>query len=208
MYQIRILLLVLLFTFPLAHAQNVGTIHLVTTVVDQNGEPLPGAVARLEGNKLGMIANEKGQIDLIIPTGKTLIVSYAGMRTERIVITKAFTHPIVLKDNVSMLDQVIVTGYAQTTKKRTTGSVAVVRAKDLPQVPGLSADKMLQGAIAGVDVKAISGRPGEVAKIRIRGTNTLDGNAEPLWVVDGVPLQRDIPNVGKQLARTGDFSQI
>lgn len=208
MYRTPLFLLVLLFALLQTHAQTANTIHLVTTVVDQNGDPLPGAVARIEGNKLGMIANEQGQIDLLIPAGKTLLVSYAGMHTERIVITKPFTHPIVLKDNVSMLDQVVVTGYAQTTKKRSTGSVAVVSAKDLPQVPGLSADKMLQGAVAGVSVKAISGRPGEAAQIRIRGTNTLDGNAEPLWVVDGVPLQRDIPNIGKLLTRTGDFSQI
>ena len=69
-------------------------------------------------------------------------------------------------------------------------------------------DKLLQGQIAGVSVQARSGRPGESAKIRIRGTNTITGNAEPLWVVDGVPLQKNIPLISTGQIKAGDFSDI
>ena len=67
---------------------------------------------------------------------------------------------------------------------------------------------LMQGKVAGMDVKAVSGRPGESAKIRIRGTNTITGNAEPLWVVDGVPLQKDIPSISSSQIRAGDFNDI
>ena len=67
---------------------------------------------------------------------------------------------------------------------------------------------LLQGKIAGVDVKAVSGRPGQTARIRIRGTNTITGNADPLWVVDGVPLQHDLPKIASSQLRAEDFSDI
>ena len=71
-----------------------------------------------------------------------------------------------------------------------------------------SIDQLLQGQVAGVSIVAKSGRPGESAKIRIRGTNTLTGDAEPLWVIDGVPLQRNIPSIEKGRIKAGDFNDI
>ena len=69
-------------------------------------------------------------------------------------------------------------------------------------------DQLLQGKLAGVNVQLTSGRPGTAAKIRIRGTNTLTGNAEPLWVIDGVPLQKNIPEMNLSEIRDGDFDNI
>ena len=107
------------------------------------------------------------------------------------------------------MDEVIVsTGYTQTTQKRTTGSVAVVGREVFENKVPTSIDQLLQGQVAGVSIVAKSGRPGESAKIRIRGTNTLTGDAEPLWVVDGVPLQRNIPSIEKGRIKAGDFNDI
>ena len=116
---------------------------------------------------------------------------------------------MVLKMAVGQLDEVIVsTGYTQTTQKRTTGSVAVVGREVFENKVPTSIDQLLQGQVAGVSIVAKSGRPGESAKIRIRGTNTLTGDAEPLWVVDGVPLQRNIPSIEKGRIKAGDFNDI
>ena len=110
---------------------------------------------------------------------------------------------------VGQLDEVIVsTGYTQTTQKRTTGSVAVVGREVFENKVPTSIDQLLQGQVAGVSIVAKSGRPGESAKIRIRGTNTLTGDAEPLWVIDGVPLQRNIPSIEKGRIKAGDFNDI
>ena len=189
-------------------AQSPKTIRVNVAVVDEENRPLPGAVVRIKGKQQGMAADAKGMIDILVPQGDEIVVSYAGMTTRTIKITKPLTSNIVLKDNVSMLDQVVVTGYGQTTKKRTTGSVAVVQADELKTAPLANLDQLLQGKIAGVDIKAISGRPGQAAKVRIRGTNTINGNAEPLWVVDGVPLQRDIPSYNTSQIRAGNFDEI
>lgn len=116
---------------------------------------------------------------------------------------------VVLKMAVGQLDEVVVsTGYTQTTQKRTTGSVAVVGKEVFENKVPTSIDQLLQGQVAGVSIVAKSGRPGESAKIRIRGTNTLTGDAEPLWVVDGVPLQRNIPSIEKGRIKAGDFNDI
>ena len=116
---------------------------------------------------------------------------------------------VVLKMAVGQLDEVIVsTVYTQTTQKRTTGSVAVVGREVFENKVPTSIDQLLQGQVAGVSIVAKSGRPGESAKIRIRGTNTLTGDAEPLWVIDGVPLQRNIPSIEKGRIKAGDFNDI
>ena len=116
---------------------------------------------------------------------------------------------VVMRPHISELEEVIVsTGYTQTAKWRATGSVAVVDKKVFENKALPTMDKLLQGQIAGVSVQARSGRPGESAKIRIRGTNTITGNAEPLWVVDGVPLQKNIPLISTGQIKAGDFSDI
>ena len=71
-----------------------------------------------------------------------------------------------------------------------------------------SVDQLLQGQVAGVSVQALSGRPGEAAKIRIRGTSSLTGDAEPLWVIDGVPMQRNVPTINSGQVKSGDFNDI
>ena len=133
---------------------------------------------------------------------------YVGMQTRTLKVSRPLTGKIVLENEATTIDQVVVNGYQRTTKRRVTGSVATLTADDLKDRPLANVDMLLQGKIAGVDVKAVSGRPGESAKIRIRGTNTITGNAEPLWVVDGVPLQKDIPYISSSQIRAGDFNDI
>ncbi|MFR7877609.1 MAG: TonB-dependent receptor plug domain-containing protein, partial [Butyricimonas paravirosa] len=123
-----------------------------------------------------------------MPDGyQVLQFSFIGMETQDVKLGATETHVnVVLKMAVGQLDEVIVsTGYTQTTQKRTTGSVAVVGREVFENKVPTSIDQLLQGQVAGVSIVAKSGRPGESAKIRIRGTNTLTGDAEPLWVVDG-----------------------
>ena len=116
---------------------------------------------------------------------------------------------IMLKDNTKELGQVVVTGYGKTTKDRVTGSVGIVTAKDLKGSPTANIDQLLQGKLAGVSVQAVSGRPGESSTIRIRGTRSLTKeSADPLWVIDGVPLQRNIPKINNSRLSTGDFNDI
>lgn len=178
------------------------------TIVDSNGEPLPGATVKVEGKPVAVVAGADGKVSLWVLKNASITVAYLGMEPRKVTVTKPLSGNFILQSNEQMLDQVVVTGYQRTTKRRITGSVATVNADELKGKPMANLDMMLQGKVAGVDVKAVSGRPGETAKIRIRGTNTITGNAEPLWVVDGVPLQKEIPSVSYGMLKSNDFSSI
>lgn len=173
-------------------------------VLDQDKQPLSYVAIEIidRGVKQITATNIDGEFSLTVNKDAVLKFSFLGMRTVEKTIKRADSKMIViLEDESTMLDQVVVMGYMTTTKRRSTGSVATMTEKDLKQLPTSGLDMKMQGKIAGVDIKAVSGQPGSTAKIRIRGVNTISGNAEPLWVVDGVPLERDVVSVkGKDLA--------
>ena len=165
----------------------------------------------IKGTTMGGSTDAAGNFVLDMPDGyQVLQFSFIGMETQEVKLGGTDTQVnVVLKMAVGQLDEVIVsTGYTQTTQKRTTGSVAVVGREVFENKVPTSIDQLLQGQVAGVSIVAKSGRPGESAKIRIRGTNTLTGDAEPLWVIDGVPLQRNIPSIEKGRIKAGDFNDI
>lgn len=194
---------------PAQNPQDDALLSIQVTIVDTDGQPLPGATVHVSGNAQGVIADHNGNLSLRVEKNARVEFRYLGMKPVVMNVTKPLTGRIVLHDEVSELDQVVITGYQRTTKRRTTGSLATITAKELHDRPMANLDELLQGKLAGVDVKAVSGSPGSSAKVRIRGTNTITGNAEPLWVVDGVPLQRDVPTVGgSNIVRTQDFSDI
>lgn len=188
--------------------ENDLMIQVVATIVDTFGNPLGGATVKVSNKPVGVVSNLDGEVSLWVDKGASITISYLGMKPKTIKVLEPIKSNIVLEDNASELDQVVVNGYTRTTKKRTTGSVAMVTAEDLKAKPLANIDLLLQGQMAGVDVKALSGRPGESAKIRIRGTNTITGNADPLWVVDGVPLQKDLPKIESRQIKAGDFNDI
>lgn len=178
------------------------------TVTDISGEPLTGATVHVDGKPIGVVADVDGKVSLWVPRGNNITVKYLGFQPRTVKVNKPLEGNFVLENDETTLDQVVVNGYQRSTKRRITGSVATITDKDLKNMPMANIDMLLQGKMAGVDVKALSGRPGETAKVRIRGTNTITGNAEPLWVIDGVPLQKDLPTISSSQVRAGDFSDI
>lgn len=187
-------------------AQNKLTVN--GNVSDPDGEPLIGVSVYEVGNQTNGVATDlDGNYQISITEKHKLIFSYLGFESQEIVVKKTKLD-VVLFPTESSLDQVVVTGYAQTNIRKMTGSVNVVQAKELKDAPLANVDYLLKGKMAGVNVQAVSGRPGEVAKIRIRGQSTITGNAEPLWVIDGVPMQQDMPEVSSSQIRSGDFTNI
>lgn len=209
----------LLLTVPSAEvsAQTVKTtdttnvsipiINISGVVKDDQGNPLPGASVTVKEIRKGTTTDAEGRFSMIVPKGSNLQISYVAMATRQVRVEKNATLTIVLESSAS-LGEVVVTGYNQTTTRRTTGSITVVDGEELKNKPLQSVDKLLQGKVAGLAVSSVSGRPGQASSIRIRGTNTITGNAEPLWVVDGVPLQKDIPKLSSSQIRAGDFNTI
>ena len=205
---IWMLLCLLVTTVQAQNKQSDEDVLVDITIVDSNGDGLPGSTAKVSGRPVAVVTDADGKVSFWVHRGDKITLSYLGMQSRVLVANKPISGKITLQDEENTLDQVVVNGYQRTTKRRVTGSVATIDASDLKGKPLDNLDMMLQGKVAGVDIKAVSGRPGEAAKIRIRGTNTITGNADPLWVVDGVPLQRDIPKIETSQVRSGDFSDI
>lgn len=124
------------------------------------------------------------------PEKFALVFSFVGMVSQEIVYAGKDTIDVVMKDDMETLDDVVVTGYMTLDKSKYVGAINKVYARDI-MVPGESTiDQMLQGVIPGMSVRITSGMVGSTPKIRIRGTSTLLGSQDPVWVVDGV-IQRD-----------------
>ena len=195
-----------------AASESEGNKHPVWgTVKDTNGVPLVGVSVVVVGTHSGVNTDIKGTFRIIVADGATLRFSYIGYEPQELKIKPdRVGYDITLKEQSTDIGQVVVTGFAKTEIRKSTGSVAVIEGKDLKTSPLEGVDKLLQGKLAGVSVQSVSGRPGEAVKIRIRGTSTITGNAEPLWVIDGVPMQKEVPTppVSNTQIRSGDFSNI
>lgn len=182
------------------------------TVKDNEGQPVIGAGAICkEAPASGTVTDLNGRFNLEVPAGvKTVVFSSVGMSDFEYKIGEGSLEglQIIMNYAENLLDQVVVTGYAQTTVKRITGSVGIMSSEQFKSKPLASVSALMQGEVAGVSVNAISGQPGTQAKIRIRGANNISGTGEPLWVIDGVPLQNESPALTKDQLATGGFDNI
>lgn len=181
-------------------------------VVDKAKNPLPGVTVRLKKTTVGTATNTAGTFSLNIPHATdTLVVSFVGMKTKEIVVKKADNkeYEIVLEEETEALEEVTVisTGYQDIDRRRLTSAVTSIKMDDI-NVAGLSSvDKMLEGYVPGMIFMQNSGQAGATPKIRIRGTSTVLGNQEPLWVVDGI-IQTDPVNVDPANLNDLDFVNL
>ncbi len=178
-------------------------------VIDKDtGEPVIGASIFIPGTLRGTTANLDGAFSLDITGMSKFTVSCISYKSTQIEAGSKNEFIIYLENDVMAIGEVVVNGYTSTTISRVTGSVGIIDSEQLKDAPLKSMDMLIQGKIPGVSVQAVSGRPGETAKVRIRGTNTISGNAEPLWVLDGVMLSKDIPQISTGQIKAGDFNTL
>lgn len=158
------------------------------TVLDENGEPMPGAMIASEDGRNGAFADEKGQFSLQVKNAeKTISVSMLGYNVQVVDIAgKDNLRIVMVPDAASTLNEVVVIGYGEVKKADLTGAVATVKVSEVQEAAGLSVGQALQGRIAGVDIMSTSGDPSEGTSIRVRGTRSINASNEPLIVVDGV----------------------
>ncbi len=158
----------------------------------------------IESVSIGTITDKNGNFTLEIPADtKSVTVSYLGYEPKIIQIYEGQTSynitliPVVSDDipEKNNIQEVIITGYQKIEKRKQTSAVTTVKMNDIQQAGVASVDQLLAGQIAGVAVTPETGAPGSPAKIRIRGTASLSGPQDPLWVIDGLPLEgNDVPN--------------
>jgi TonB-linked SusC/RagA family outer membrane protein len=167
-----------------------GNISVQGIVTDRRtGEPLIGANILIKGLKTGTVSNLDGGFRIDIPSlPATLSFGYAGYRPEEIDIYEKPSAAITVSLAENVLNEVVVVGYGTQKRSELTGAVASVNTAELQQAPLVSIDQGLGGRASGVQVTQTSGMPGAVASIRIRGTTSLQGGNEPLYVIDGFPV--------------------
>lgn len=156
------------------------------TVTDENGAPLPGVNVVIDSTTSGTTTDLDGRYVISLEEGQNVLVfSFVGYKTQRVPVNGRTQVDIQMKEDVAMLDQIVVIGYGQVKKSDLTGAVSSVKSEDLVKVPSVNPMEALQGKVAGVQVNNSSGAPGSSPVVRIRGVGT-PGNPNPIYVVDGV----------------------
>ena len=191
----KIILIFLLFPiFVLSQSKTVTGL-----VNDENSSPLPGATVQLKGSEtVGAITDFDGNFTISIPSdsNQVLIVSYIGYLNEEVDVSNQISITVNLQPDTEALEEVVVVGYGTVLKRDLTGSVSSVKIEDDVSRAAATVDQLLQGRAAGVQVTQNAANPNSGVSVRIRGTNSLRGNNEPLYVIDGVIISSAGEDVG------------
>ncbi|MCB0570247.1 MAG: TonB-dependent receptor [Phaeodactylibacter sp.] len=167
-----------------AQAQNKAISGTVTSASSQ--EPLIGATVLIKHSSSGTITDADGSYQITASDKDTLVFSYTGYLPVEIAVAGRTTIDIQLDVNVALLDEIVVVGYGTQRKSDLTGSVSVISTSDMEKYATNDVAQLLQGRAPGIAVNS-DGHPGAFPRVRIRGIGTF-GNAEPLYVIDGVPI--------------------
>ncbi|NIJ43900.1 TonB-linked SusC/RagA family outer membrane protein [Wenyingzhuangia heitensis] len=170
-------------------------------VKDDLGMPIPGANVVVKGTTNGTITDFDGNYSITVKNNNAVLVfSYVGYLTKEVSVNGKTVVDVVLEADVSELDAVVLVGYGTVKKSDLTGSVSSVNTEQISKTQNVSIAQAIQGRAAGVTVSKSSGSPGAAPTVRIRGTGTVN-NANPLYVVDGVPVN-DITNINMEDAKS------
>lgn len=162
---------------------------LTGKILDESSGPLPGVNVIVTGTSKGTTTDFEGNFSIVVPENATsLTISYIGFLDQVISINNQSTFTINLKEDAKQLQEVVVVGYGQMEKKDVTGAMSSVKAEDFNQGVMTSPDQLIQGKIAGVQMTPSSGEPGAGVSIRVRGGTSLTASNEPLYVIDGFPI--------------------
>lgn len=157
-----------------------------------DNEPIIGASVVVKGSSKGTITDLDGTFQIMVDADATLVISYIGYVKQEIPLNGKTSLSVILKEDTEMLDDVIVIGYGSMKKSDLSGSVASVDRESFMKKNPINVAQGLQGAAAGVIVTGTSGKPGAVPTVRVRGVATINGTADPLYVVDGVQVGTDV----------------
>jgi TonB-dependent starch-binding outer membrane protein SusC len=157
----------------------------------ESGESLPGVTIAVSGTTRGTVTNIEGEYSLDVEEGQTLFFSFVGYARKEITVGPENVINVQLASSVFGLDEVVVIGYGQVKKEDATGSVEAISSDDFNPGAITSPQELVTGKIAGVNITSGGGSPGEGATIRIRGGSSLSASNDPLFVIDGVPVDND-----------------
>lgn len=178
----------------------------ISGIVTADGQPIPGVSVLVKGTANGVATDFDGKYQIRANVNDVLIFSYLGFKNKEVIVKNDTTINVVLEADSFELDEVVVVGYGKQRKIEVTGAVNNVKAEDIVRTATSDIGTALQGQVAGVNVQASSGRPGESANIQIRGLGSVNSNSlGPLYVVDGVVFGNDNPNISPEQVESIDI---
>ena len=193
-------LMMLCLLSVVAYAQSIS---VSGTVVDDLGEPVPGANVLQKGTTNGVLTDIDGKFSLQVPNGATLVISYIGYLTQEV--KAAAKVNVVLREDAKALEDVVVIGYGTARRSDLTGSIASMGGESLREVASSDITEALQGRIAGVDLTSTNTQPGASMQIRIRGQRSLTASNDPLIVLDGIPFMGQLNDIAPSSIKSMDI---
>ena len=178
--------------FALAFLLIVGSLsaqNVTGTVKDATGEPVIGATVQEQGTQNAAVTDFDGNFTLKVSGDKPIVISYIGMKSQTIDVKGKSHVDVTLQDDNTQLEELVVIGYGSVKKKDLTGSVATVNSEAITAVPVANASEALTGKMAGVQVTTTEGSPDADVSIRVRGGGSITQSNEPLYIVDGFPVE-------------------
>ncbi|MHA4810749.1 TonB-dependent receptor plug domain-containing protein, partial [Flavitalea flava] len=158
-------------------------------VRDADNNPVAGASITLKGSKKGTTTDNKGEFTIKDSTPDAiLLISYQGYDEETVPVNGQSFVSVVLKRHIGKLEDVVVVGYGTQRRAATTGSIASVKAAELTQTPVTNVAQGIQARVSGVQITQNNAAPGGNISVRIRGTNSINGSSEPLYIIDGIQI--------------------
>ncbi|WP_162418600.1 SusC/RagA family TonB-linked outer membrane protein [Cyclobacterium roseum] len=167
-------------------------IEISGTVADETGQPIPGATVIVEGTNQGTVTDIDGNFTINADEGEVILISFIGYQSQRITVANQTNLDIVLEEDQSDLEEVVVVGYGTQRKSDLTGAISSVSSEDLKETPAGNFLEQSQGRLAGVDIVRANGSPGSPVQIRIRGNRSINASNNPLYVIDGIPTSANI----------------
>lgn len=189
--------IILLLTFGVNAQVDISGV-----ITDQDNVPIIGATITEENTDNGTITDIDGLFNMTVASqASNIVVSYVGMESKTLEVGTQTSFAIILAENATLMDEVVVLGYGTQKKSNISGAVSVVTAEEINSTPSLRVEQAIQGRTAGVQITQNSGSPGSALSVRIRGTGTIT-NSDPLYVVDGVIVE------GMDFLNPGDIENI
>lgn len=183
------LVYVLFFCGMLLSASAQNTMNVSGEVTNAAGEPLPGVNIVIKGTYQGVVTDINGNYQIEVPDGDAVLeFSFIGFTTREIPVENRNEIDVTLEEDQQQIDEVVVIGYGSVSRKDVTTAVSSVSVDDVDERPIISAAQAIQGKAAGVNVYRPSGAPGAGMVVRVRGATSFNGSNDPLYVVDGVPV--------------------
>ncbi len=181
-----ITVLLLMFIVQFSFAQNMK----ITGVVSDGSGPLPGVNVIIKGTNQGTQTDFDGNYSIRTSTGDILVFSFVGMATAEMIVETSNTINVILKEDSSKLEEVVVVGYSKKETKKLTSAIATIDKKQIENVPMATFDQILQGSAPGLTILSGSGQPGDAASVNIRGFSSFALSNSPLFILDGQAIRR------------------